>query len=394
MYEILTQILNIPNYEVVGFETNDEQIILDIQSTMKGAKCPRCKTYSSDFHENHPRIVRDLPISGKACYLRFTRRRFLCPICHNPFSEPLSFVKEYRDYTNRYQTRIFHQVKENHITAVMRIENLTYEQVESIFLTEAKSYIPANPFIGLKRLGIDEISLRKGKQDFVLILSNLDTGEIVDVIEKRTKEKLRSRLERLTSVERNQINEVAIDMWEPYADVCIELLPNVVITVDRFHVAKAINTELKDLKNKEKNEHPEELKEALKGSHYALLKNQDDLTDNQQESLQKIYETCPTLKMGHRLKECLHRIFESHSTKEKATQRIQKWLVISESHGLFPNFRKTILGWLDNITNYFLQRTTSGIVEGINNKVKLIKRRAFGFRNFDNFRLRVIVAFL
>ena len=390
MYEILTQILNIPNYKVIGIETDDEQITLEIQSTTKGAKCPRCGAYSSELHENHPRIVRDLPISEKACYLRFTRRRFFCPKCNAPFSEPLSFVKEHRDYTNRYQARIFYQVKENNVTAVMRLESLTYEQVESIFLTEAKSYIPANPFANLKGLGIDEISLRKGKQDFVLILSNLDTGEIVDVIEKRTKEKLRSRLGQLTSVERNQITEVAIDMWEPYVDVCNELLVNAVITVDRFHVAKAINTELKALKNKEKNQHPE----ALKGSHYSLLKNQENLTDKQQEILQKIYYTCPILKMGHRLKECLHRIFESHSTKQKATQRIQKWLTIAESHGLFPDFRKTLLNWLDNITNYFLQRTTSGIVEGINNKVKLIKRRAFGFRNFEHFRLRVIVAFL
>ena len=390
MYEILTQILNIPNYEVVGVETSDEQIILDIQSTIKGAKCPRCGTYSSELHENHPRIVRDLPISGTACYLRFTRRRFFCPKCGEPFSEPLSFVKEHRDYTNRYQARIFHQVKENNITAVMRLEILTYEQVESIFLTEARSYIPANPFTSLMRLGIDEISLRKGKQDFVLILSNLDTGEIVDVIEKRTKEKLRQRLEQVTSAERNQIIEIAIDMWEPYADVCSELLPNAVITVDRFHVAKAINTELKALKNKEKERHPE----ALRGSHYALLKNQDNLTDNQRENLVKIYETCPILKMAHRLKEYLRRIFENHSTKEKATQRIQKWLLIAENHGLFPDFRKTLLNWLDKITNYFRQRTTSGIVEGINNKIKLIKRRAFGFRNFENFRLRVIVAFL
>jgi len=394
MYEIITHILNIPNYEVVNNETNNEQITLDIQSNINGAKCPRCQTYSSELHENHPRTVRDLPISGKACYLSFTRRRFFCSKCRNPFSEPLSFVKEYRDYTNRYQTYIFHQVRENNITAVIRLENLTYEQVESIFLTEARSYIPANPFANLRRLGIDEISLHKGKQDFVLILSNLDTSEIVDVIEKRTKEKLRSRLEQLTSVELNQIIEVAIDMWEPYADICRELLVNAVITVDRFHVAKAINTELKDLKNKEQKQHPEELREALKGSHYALLKNEDNLTDNQQEILQKVYETSPILRMGHRLKECLYHIFESHSTKEKAIQRIQKWVAIAERHSLFPDFRKTLLSWLDNITNYFLRRTTSGVVEGINNKVKLIKRRAFGFRNFEHFRLRVIVAFL
>lgn len=288
MYEILTQILDIPNYEVTNVEANDQKITLDIQSTMNGAKCPRCGKYSSELHENHPRIVRDLPISGKPCYLRFTKRRFFCSRCNTPFSEPLSFVKGHRDYTNRYQARIFHQVKENNITAVMRLENLTYEQVESIFFTEAKSCIPANPFANLKRLGVDEISLRKGKQDFVLILSNLDTGEIADVIEKRTKEKLRSCLEQLTSVERDQITEVAIDTWEPYADVCNELLPQAVITVDRFHVAKAINTELKCLKNKEKTQHWE----ALKDSHYPLLKNQDNLTDKQQEILQKVYETC------------------------------------------------------------------------------------------------------
>ena len=76
MYKILTQILNIPNYEVVGVETNDEQITLDIQSTMKGAKCPRCGKYSAELHENHPRIVRDLPICGKACYISKQRSFF------------------------------------------------------------------------------------------------------------------------------------------------------------------------------------------------------------------------------------------------------------------------------------------------------------------------------
>ena len=163
MYEILTQILNIPNYEVVGVETNDEQIILDIQSTMKGAKCPRCKTYSSDLHENHPRIVRDLPISGLAIYAFLDDDSSVLSVV--PHSQNLCVLSKNTEITptdtKRYQARIFHQVKENNITAVMRLENLTYEQVESIFLTEAKSYIPVNPFTGLKRPGIDEITQRQ-----------------------------------------------------------------------------------------------------------------------------------------------------------------------------------------------------------------------------------------
>jgi transposase len=218
----------------------------------------------------------------------------------------------------------------------------------------------------------------------------LDTGDVVDVLEKRTQDKLCARLEQLTQQERSQIAEVAIDMWEPYSNVCEELLPNADITVDRFHVAKAVNEELKKLKNHEKKQHPE----VIKGAHYPLLKNQEDLTDTQQEKLDQVYEDCPTLKMAHRLKECLRHIFEYDSTKEKAIQRLQKWSHIAEREHLFPEFRKTLSSWLDKIANYFHQRTTSGMVEGVNNKVKLIKRRAFGFRNFGNFRLRVMVAFL
>lgn len=226
MYEVLTQLLSIPNYKVVGVEMTEDTINLDIKSKLKGAKCPRCGAYCTDLHENHPRTVRDLPISGKACYLRFVRRRFFCSHCSKPFSESLSFVQERRDYTNRYQEWIWNQVRENNITAVQRLEGLTYDQIESIFLTEARARIPANPFENLKRLGIDEISLRKGKQDFVLILTNLDTANVVAVLEKRTQDKLRTRLEQLTEQERSQIAEVAIDMWEPYSAVCEELLPN------------------------------------------------------------------------------------------------------------------------------------------------------------------------
>ena len=135
--------------------------------------------------------------------------------CNRVFSESLDFVQERRDYTNRYQDWIFHQVKENNITVVQRTEALSYDAIESIFLHEAQSKIPAEPFAFLKRLGIDEVALRKGRGDFALILTNLDTGEVVEVLQQRTQEKLRNRLEQLSPKERAQIEEVAIDMWQP-----------------------------------------------------------------------------------------------------------------------------------------------------------------------------------
>ena len=150
-------------------------------------------------------------------------------------------------------------------------------------------------------MGIDEIALRKGKGDFALILTNLDTKEVVDVLKARTQEKLRTRLQQLSPFERAQIQEVAIDMWNPYDTVCAELLPHAVITADRFHVMQAVNRELKQLKNQQKKAHPH----VLKGVHYALLKNRQDLTHKQQAALERVYQVSPLVKTAHRLKECL-----------------------------------------------------------------------------------------
>src|SRR5512136_1503854 len=113
MYDVLTQLLNLPPYQVVGVELRDDRLILDLESTQAGATCPGCGQPCSSLHENHLRLIRDLPISGKPCYLRFVRRRFFCERCHRPFSEPVDFVEDYRDYTRRYQAWIFQQVKEH-----------------------------------------------------------------------------------------------------------------------------------------------------------------------------------------------------------------------------------------------------------------------------------------
>ena len=212
--EVLTHLLAIPHYEGVGVTFGKACLTLDIHSTIEGGIWPRCGQFCIALHENHARLVRDLPMSGKACYLRFVRRRFFCSHWGRPFSEPLEFVEDHREYTRRYQAWIFQQVKENNLASVQRLEGLTFDQSESIFVPEARDRIPPHPFANLKRLGIDEIAMRKGKQNFVLILTNLDTGEVAEVLEKRTQEKLRSRLTQLAEEERAHIEEVAIDMWE------------------------------------------------------------------------------------------------------------------------------------------------------------------------------------
>ncbi len=297
---------------------------------------------------------------------------------------------------------------------VHRAEGLTCVKIVSIFLHEARCRIPLAPFATLKRsteriasrdyyrprcslsssieipLGIDEIALRKGKGDFALILTNLDTKKGADVHKARTQEKLSTRLGRLSSFERAQIQEVANDMWKPHDTVCAELLPHAVITADRLHVMQAVNRELKQLKNQQKKAHSE----ILKGVHYTLLKNRQDLTHKQQAALERVYQVSPLVKTAHRLKECLRHIFECKSTKEKATERLRKWCLIAEKA---DSFRSSVEHWQTRYTglpNTFVTARPVASSKASTTKPSSSSAGLLDFATLSTVRIRVIAAFL
>ena len=120
-----------------------------------------------------------------------------------------------------------------------------------------------------------------------------------------------------------------------------------------------------------------------------LLKNESDLNEEQKAKLVQVKGVSPTLKSMHELKEKIRQIFEQSNNWLAGLFKLGIWL--SEAQKYFPDSQNTIIRWLDEIIAYFDHKTTSGVVEGINNKLKLIKRSAYGFRNFENFRVRCLL---
>jgi transposase len=133
----------------------------------------------------------------------------------------------------------------------------------------------------------------------------------------------------------------------------------------------------------------EAVKEALKNSKYALLKPKCNLTENQKTKLAEVIKVCPDLAEMHQQKESFRNIFENVNDWQTGLNEIIKWLKVAKLR--FEESVGTINRWLVEITGYFDNRTTSGVVEGINNRLKLIKRSGYGFRNFDNFALRCLI---
>jgi transposase len=342
-------------------------------------------------HEHLPvRVIRDLPLSGKACYLHLHRRRFWCPVCDRAFGEPIEWIDPYRHMTCRYAEFLYEHVRRNTVRAVAALEGLSYDQVEGAFLREVLRRLPSDPFRGVRRLGIDEIAEHKGQPSYDLLFYDLDTGDPVEILDGRTKTQLVEYLTALPAEVKAGIEEVCIDLWRPYAQAVAQVLVTAVLVVDRFHVMRAVSRDLKALKNARK----QDLPTPGKACHYALLKNQDTLTASQQKMLAQVYQADPILKRAHQLKEQFRTIFDQCQPIQTARKAIQKWIGKAYKHGLFPTVMTQMKTWLTPILNYFRSRTTNGPSEGVNNRVKLIKRQAYGMRNFDHFRLRILGAFL
>lgn len=250
---------------------------------------------------------------------------------------------------------------------------------------------------GLRRLGLDEIALRKGQKDYVVVLVDLDQKSLIGLAPSRKHEDIQKVLAGWGQEVLNQITEVSIDLSGNYRGLVRKQMPKAQVVADRFHVAQLVNRELNCVRNHEirsNQTHLDELEQAriekvLKSSKYALLKPEKNLTDKQKIMLEQVKQVSPRLAQMHQQKEMLKQIFDTAVDWEEGITRLGDWLAQAET--TFKTSVATIDRWLEEVANYFEHRTTSGVVEGINNKLKLIKRSGYGFRNFANFELRCLI---
>ena len=194
----------------------------------------------------------------------------------------------------------------------------------------------------------------------------------------------------------NRIEEVSMDMTGNYKSLIKKICPNAEITVDRFHVMKIVNEELNQARIDQKKtaeslgaKERAKFFKSVKGSKYTLLKREENLSEQQKEKLEKAKEASPLIGIMHNLKEEFIKIFDESKNLGEGTLKLIDWLKKAEKY--YRKSVKTIKRWFGEIVGYFENRTTSGIVEGINNKLKLIKRSGFGFRNFNNFETRALI---
>jgi transposase len=337
--------------------------------------------YLDIVHQTRYILVRDLPICGVEVYLRVPRRRFYCRQCQKYITAQVAWLDPKQLFTNRFKEYIYTRVKDLTVEQVSRSENLGSKQVQKIFDELAKIEIKNQDWGMPKRLSLDEFSKKKGQRNFATVLTDLDKGCLLEVIDSHKSDEIITVLKRVPQAIRDQVEEVSVDMWGGFPKVIREVFPNAKTIIDRFHVQKLINENLNAIR----------LKLELKGlkNKNLLMTTQSKLTTLEQLELELILQTSPTLRVAHELKEDILKIYKSRITPNQAIKKMKKWL--TSARIILGNAAETVSMHLEEICNYFKNRTTSGVTEGLNTRIKLILRQSYGFKNFDMMRDKLLV---
>lgn len=356
--------------------------------------CPRCGQPAQAVHQYHRRVVRDLAWAGQPTYLVLTRRRWRCACCHTVFTEPCSVVAPRATTTRRYAAYLVELCRDTSLAAVARREAVGYKLVEGLYYAAATARHPGGPPPGPVRvLGIDEIAARKGRGDFKLVVVNLETGAVLEQLPARDKETVRAYFAGWPPEFRAQVQEVTADFWTAYHDVVAEVFPQARRTGDRFHVQKQVNAALNQTRRAARRGRPAAARAELGELRGALLRNGTDLDPADQAWVREAGRVYPPVGVAYDLKERLRRMYEEAASRAAAACRLGWWVKKARASGLdaFAKLADFMERWWEPILNYFVARRTNGPVEGCNNKIKLIKRRAYGFTNDSHFRLRVLM---
>jgi transposase len=347
----------------------------------EGIICPHCGHYTDDIHQTREVLVRDLPICGRGLYLKVPRRQFLCGQCGKYTTEELEEMIFKRHHTKRYEEYIYQRVVATTVKQVCREEQLNEEEVQAIFdaVSAGKKELNWRP---VKHVGLDEISTSKGQKKYKAMVSDLDRRCLIEVVEKRTQEEVIEALNKQPKAIREMVEEVCIDMWGGFPKVIKKVFPNAKIVYDRFHVMQLVNKRLNEIRCK--------LGMRERGIRHLLLSNGEDLSREEKEKLSTLLKESPILQIAYEIKEELREIYERTRTVSGGTRKLRKWLKIAEV--FYGEICDTIRQHFEGICNYFVNRTTNAVMEGLNNRSRVILRQTYGLRNFEHLRSRLLAA--
>ena len=397
----IEHLLNIPGIRVLSVKYDEHKITCQIESTQGYSICHTCGRKATEFHEHGQELeLRHLPLCGRQVILRLRPKRYRCLYCEGAVTttERADWYDAKAGCSKAYAEFLLLELVNGTLQEVAKKHGVTYDVVRGVLKRSVKGEVDWRQLKVLRLLGLDEISLLKGHSDFVTLVSAHDEqGKpiVLAVLKGREKQPLVDFLKTIPRRLQETIKEVCTDLYEGFINAVEEGLPQAKIVADRFHIAKLYRAAVDEVRKIElkvlKGVLTKEEYGGLKGVLWALRKRREHLTPEGHALLDRLFEASPLLRKTYNLREKLTRIFDKKHSKKSGRRAIRRWMAAVRESGLdgFDKFLSTLEKRMDIVTNYFISRSSSGWVEGLNNKIKVLKRRAYGVKNLGNLFRRI-----
>jgi transposase len=333
-----------------------------------------------------------VPIGSKVIFLDLDIQRVACRRCDTIRQVDLGFADSRFSYTRAFERYVLELSKHMTILDVARHLHVSWDVIKDIQKRYLKKKFSRPSLKDLRYLAIDEIAVSKGHH-YVTVALDLESGAVIFVGDGKGADSLEPFWKRLSHSPAT-VEAVAIDMSPAYMSAVLNHLPHAAIVFDHFHVVKLFNDKLSDLRRDLYREAKDELqKDVLKGTRWLLLKNPGTLDEKkgEKERLEEALRMNEPLYTAYYLKEDLREVW-TQPGKKQAEKVLDEWIRKASSSGvaMLKTMAKTLSSYKSGILNYYDFPISTGPLEGTNNKIKTMKRQAYGFRDMEFFKLKIM----
>lgn len=388
---LLYHAFGIRGYEYVRTGYQGGQVIFTIHQEHETCRCSGCGGRDVLPRGHVARRFRSLSIGGRATFVVLPIPRVECRACGVIRQVEIPFADPRRGYTTSFERYALELSRRMTIRDVAMHLNVGWDLIKDIQKRDLSRRFAKPKLKHLRRIAVDEIAVGKGHR-YLTIVMDLESGAVVFVGDGKGADALKPFWKRLRP-SGAKIEAVAMDMSAAYRGAVSTFLPDAKIVFDRFHVVKLFNEKLSDLRRSLYHQANDEQKKVLKGSRWLLLKNPENLDPEKDEKarLEEALALNQPLATAYYMKDDLRQFWEQPG-RRFATAFLDGWIRQAEASGakMLRQMAKTLSAHRDGLLAYYDVMITSGPMEGTNNKIKTMKRQAYGFRDHEFFKLKIL----
>lgn len=387
---ILNHGFSLRGYRQLRVQFTRGQLIFTVQDS-KRLCCASCSSPDVISRGSVTRRFKTLPIGNKPCFLLFAIPRVECKACGAVRRIKVRFADPKQHHTRTFERLVLELSSSMTIRDIARFLGVSWDLVKAIQKRALKKRFDRPKLSGLRRFAVDEIYCGK-KRKYLTLVMDLDTGAVVFIGDGKGADALDPFWLRIRRI-KNKIKAVAMDMSAAFYGAVQENLPKAKIVFDHFHIVKLMNEKLTEIRRDVQREATSLLKKkVLKGTRWLLLKNPENLSQEKKElkRLNDALRLNKPLATAYYMKEDL-RQFWSQESKEVAEQVLNDWIARAEKSGVkgLKTMAKTLQKYRRGLLAYYDEPISTGPLEGTNAKIRVLQRKAYGFRDFDFFKLRI-----